>query len=104
MDNFLGSLQWFDYLRMLTCVLMVVALYGSGRRAFKLWSIYTERLRELWWTFNAALLFITEGTIEAIIQDTPWGPRVLLYFLLSIAAVKSTYRSGGYLSTEENCP
>lgn len=104
MDNFLGSLQWYDYMRLATCALMFIALYVSGRRASKLWSIYTERLRELWWTFNAALLFIAEGCLEAIFQDAPWGPRVLFFFLLSIAAVKSTFRKGGYLSTEENTP
>lgn len=102
MGNFSGYLQWYDYLRLVTAVLLVVALYGSGRHAFRDWRNYTQRLRELWWVFNAALLLLAEGSIESAVMDNPWGPRVLLNFILSLAAIKAVHRNGGYLHSESD--
>lgn len=96
----MGHLEWYDYLRMVTATISLLALYVSGRRAFKNWNDYTERLRELWWVFNAALLLFFEGSIEQIVTDMPWGPRTLLTFMVSTAALRAVIKKGGYLKSE----
>jgi len=99
------TLQWYDYVRMLTVLLAFLALYVSGLRAHRLWSSYTRRLRELWWAFNALLLLIIEGSIEQIILDIPLGPRVILACIISAASLRAVHRNEGFIKTEEvECP
>lgn len=96
----MSNLQWYDYLRMCTIFLALIALYISMNRARKSWNTFTERLKELWWAMNALLILLVEGSVEQIIDNTHWGPRTLLGFLVAIVCVRAQLRNEGYVKAD----
>lgn len=94
------DLEWFDVLRVLTTMFALASLYISARRARRMWSDYTRRLRELVWSVQAFLVLMIEGSIEGIALNVPGGPRTILSFLISIAFLRAISREEGYLKSE----
>lgn len=96
----MSNLQWFDFLRIGTIVFALIALYMSAKRAHRDWDDFTNRLRELWWAMNALLLLLIEGNAEQIIQNSNWGPRTLLGFMVALACVRAQFRKEGYTKAD----
>jgi hypothetical protein len=43
------------------------------------------------------LLLLIEGSIEQIVLNVGWGPRVLLAFFVSVVCFRAVLRDEGYL-------
>jgi len=98
----MSNLQWYDYLRMLTMLMTLISLYVSGHHAIRQWDKYTNRLKSLWWAFNAFLLLMFEGSLEQILQNATWGPRTLLSFIVSGVALRAILQGDGFLKDERS--
>jgi hypothetical protein len=94
------NFEWYDAIRVCTAVISLCAMYTSSRRALYMWSMYTRRLRELWWAVMIFLLLLLEGSLEQIVLDIPWGPRTILSFVVSIVFLRATLRKEGFLKTD----
>lgn len=92
MDN----LQWYDFMRLLTAVINIAAMY---RLALNLrlveaagGEVVPSKHRDFIWYINAALLTQAAGAIEAAIQDTPYRTAAVLSFIISLVAFHATRR------------
>lgn len=100
MGNFLGYLQWYDFVRLTTCSFCLASLYISGRRAFFNWNHFNADLKELWWIVNAFLILMLENSIENLVLNVGLGPRVILSLIISAVAFRSVHRDGGFIKDE----
>lgn len=67
---------------MVALVLLLIA------RAKKWKTIYTDKEKDTWVALFLVSIFAVEGSLEAIYQDAPGGPRQLIALLTIIAVIK----------------
>lgn len=87
------DIQWYDYLRLITVVLSSLAFYRLAIIAFRHRETYTSRLIDFLWLIFASLFLVTVAGVEAIIQNSPWGYRTLLNFLVAAIGLRATRSS-----------
>lgn len=96
------TLQWYDYVRVATSILAFISLYRLASRASSRWDNYTIYLQDLIWVLGALLFLLFEGTIESIITDTGFGPRVVIGFIVSLVAYRAMRRDEGFIRVENS--
>lgn len=94
-------MQWYDYLRITTALLAVIAAYRLARLVQKDHHSYTSRLAEFIWIQFAVYFTLFAGALEAIIAMNTWRYGALLSFFIAAAAVRAT-RDGGPLQCFDN--
>lgn len=87
-------MQWYDYLRIVTAVLAVIAAYRLARLAKSDHNTYSQRLGEWVWIQFAVFFTLFAGSAEAILQMNGWRYGALLSFLIALAAVRATREDG----------
>jgi hypothetical protein len=93
-------MQWYDYLRIATALLAIIAAYRLARLVQKDHSTYSPRLAEYVWILFAVFFTLFAGAIEAILQMNGYRYGALLSFLIAVASVRAT-REGGALQRFE---
>ena len=77
--------QWYDWVRVLTVALSLVAIVVLFDRARVYWDNYTPKLKDLWWVMNTLLVFLIATTVGDILDNDEEGP--LLFFGLVVSAI-----------------
>ncbi len=86
------DLQWYDYLRMLTILLCIVALYKLSRDGIMQWDIFTERFKGLWWSMNALLVLVMYSLIENILFNVGFGGRLILAMIVVTFTIHAAFK------------
>lgn len=87
-------MQWYDYLRITTAVLSIVAAYRLALLAKKDYKTYTKRLSEFVWILFATFFTLFAANIEAILKGNDWRYSALLTFFIALAGVRATRDDG----------
>lgn len=87
-------MQWYDYLRIATAALALIAAYRLARLVKKDHSTYSPRLAEFIWILFAVFFTLFAGALEAIAQMNGWRYGALLSFFIAVAAVRATRDDG----------
>lgn len=83
-------MQWYDYVRVLTAVLVVWSAWRlTNLIKVDRWS-YTSRIRDFVWFFYASLFIMFTGAIESITRNAPYRYSALLSLLIAIIAIRAT--------------
>lgn len=90
------DLQVYDYLRIVTAILAVVAAYRLARLVRVECNTYTRRLAEWVWVVFAMLFGIFMGTLEAVGSNTDYRYITLVWFTVTLASAHAA-RAGGPL-------
>jgi hypothetical protein len=94
------SLQWYDQIRFMTVIIALGATFRSSQKAWDNWTLYTRRLKDLWFVLTMLMLFLIESNLEQVILNAGFGPRVPASLLLAIIAFRAQLREEGYIHTE----
>lgn len=87
-------MQWYDYLRIATAVLAIIAAYRLARLAKSDHSSYSDRLSEWVWIQFAVFFTLFAGSVEAISAGNGWRYGALLSFMIACAAVRASREDG----------
>ncbi len=88
----MDHLQWYDYLRMITGTLALIALVNIWRRYRRDVLQYTLRLEQLSLVFMAYLFLVFYGSMEQLLLDVGFGSRTIITFLVTAVACRASFR------------
>lgn len=84
-------MQWYDLIRLGTCVISLAAMYLLGQSWRRRNKEYSDRLKDFWWAMNAAMFTAFLGSLEAVIRDRPASWSLLLSFCTAVVTFKAAY-------------
>lgn len=90
-------MQWYDYIRIGTALLAIVAAHRLGRLVIKDYKTYSTRLAEFVWILFAVFFTLFAAAIEAILSANGYRYGSILSFLIALAAVRATRADTGPL-------
>jgi hypothetical protein len=83
------SLQWYDYMRLCSVIITIIAAFLFLRRARSRWDQYTHRDKDLLWAFTALLFLMSSGTLEVVMRDAPMRFTTPLSFIISLVCLRA---------------
>lgn len=98
----MNHLQWYDFVRLFTALLSVIAAYRLGqivRHRLLSGHTYSDRMRDFLWLIFAYLFLQFTGTIESVQKDSPWKYTTFLGFMIALVAIRATRKSDSPLIT-----
>lgn len=93
----MDSLQWYDYLRIFNGLLAVTTCYLIAKRARRDWATYTQRLKEFSWAMQAFLILTLLGSLEQVLQNVPYGSRMILTTIVVLGTFRAAIRPEGLI-------
>lgn len=87
-------MQWYDYVRITTALLAVLAAYRMALLVRKDHEGYSKKLAEFVWIMFAVFFTLFASSLEAIEQNGTWRYGILLSFLIACASVRATRDDG----------
>lgn len=88
----MDSLQWYDWVRLVTVLLCVFSLIRIAVGAPKLWGHYTSYTQELLWVLVGSLIFIIVNAFERIVDGNGVHVGFFASFVISAYAFTTTMR------------
>lgn len=95
----MNNLEWYDWLRMITAIATISAMYRLAERIRHREQVYSPRLKDFLWLIFATLTVILIGALEALAQDSPYRYTIILSFFVSLVAVRATRKDNHPLIT-----
>lgn len=91
--NGMNDLQWYDWFRLVTAALALIAAYRLGRVVNRRMSTYSSQVRQFVVVLFASLFLVFEGALEATYDNTRLTWRSLIQFIVAIVTLTATRRS-----------
>lgn len=88
----MNEFQWFDGVRAFNAVLAVFVMYLVGLRFSRERRRLNPMVTDFFWAISAVMLLLAIGSIEQILQDVPFGNRLLLTTLVLAVFVSGSVR------------
>ena len=95
----MDAIQWYDIVRLCNAALCVASMYRLGRRMVQNHQSYSPRLKDFIFVLNIALFTQMIGSLEAVIQDSPWRYTIVFSTALAVVAFRATRPSDKPLIT-----
>lgn len=84
------SMEWYDYVRLVNAAVALGAMYLLGQSWRRRNKIYTDRLKDFWWSLNALLFCVFMGNLEQIIRDRDESWTLFVVLVAALVAVKAS--------------
>lgn len=89
----MNDLQWYDYMRLVVSAMAMYTLIRILVRYKLRGETWSGRLMDIAWVIFGFLFLVIWGSIEQVVLNVAFGPRIFLTFmvvLLSMRALRSS--------------